>query len=94
MKKPWTLVALLVALGAAQADELQLVDVFNPRGAFTPLYVRQPSGSYQAQQRGTLLGLPIELYGETRCVLVHPAQTASGPAYYQGRSTAVYMAQR
>lgn len=96
MKKlgKWSLcagVTLLMLTGAA-ADELQLVNVLTPRGAFTPLYVRQPTGSFQAQQRGILLGQPIELYEETRYVVVHP--TGAAPVYYHGRGETAYMAQR
>lgn len=84
----------LLLICGAWADELQLVNPWSARGVITPLYVRQPSGSYEAQQRGTLIGQPIELYEETRCVVVRPGTATAEPGFQYGRDQAVYMAQR
>ena len=84
--------ATLLLLCGASADELQLVNISTARGAFTPLYVRQPTGSYLAQQRGILIGHPIELFEETRCVVVRPALAGPEPTLHQGEG--VYMVQR
>lgn len=92
--RKWSLglAATLLLVCGASADELQLVNISTARGAFTPLYVRQPTGSYLAQQRGILIGQPIELYEETRCVVIRPVMAGPEPAVYRGDGA--YVARR
>lgn len=65
MKRNWKAwiagLLLLWGGGLAFGDELQLVFVLHPNWNKTPLYVRQASGSRDANVRGITVGRPLEL---------------------------------
>lgn len=75
-------VGLLMLGSGALADELQLVFVQPYHGNLNqPVYVRQPSGSREADLRGITAGVPIELYETRRTVVVRERCPMRGGCY-------------